>query len=325
MLQARLIRADDGKVVAKSQKQGPMATLGVRDVMASGEYLLSVTGETADEQGPYQAQIFQYAPCPAGDDRFEENDAPAQAATLPKQAPMHRHLRICDRDRDFFKVEPGKKGKISWGLRRSRVGAEDAPGDDNQMSLDLLDESGDKMLAEGKAPKTPRGPATTAGAPKRPERPAVDSAVTLEDFDGETALLRASGDADFYHLVQLDPQQQNQNDKNKKNDQNKDDGENDQKDQQDSDQNKDDGESKGDKKKDKDEKSDQKDKSDKPEPSEEDEKKAEEKAAREAKAKKDPEQQRTEDILRALEEHDSNFQMRKALEDMPERDIERDW
>jgi Ca-activated chloride channel family protein len=326
-LTAELVRASDGTVVAQSVAQGPLVTLGVREVMRSGEYYLSVRGQTADEQGPYSAQIYRYAPCPAGDDRFEENDRPQQAATLPKEQPVHRYLRICERDRDFFKVEPNDEGKISWGLRRSQIDAKPQSDDAAPMSLDLLDASGDKMLAEGKAPEASDRPTKDSDDGDSTE-PAVDSAVTIEEFKGESALLRASGAPDFYHLVQLDPQQQNQNKEDQEDqddqddeqqDQNKDDsqseGERNQEDQDEGEQ-KDDGE-----KSEQENKDEQSDKGDEKERAEE---KAEQKNARNAE-KKSPKEQRMEDILRALEENDSNFQMRKALEDMPERDIERDW
>ncbi|MGM0556901.1 MAG: VWA domain-containing protein [Myxococcota bacterium] len=329
-LSARLMRASDGEVVANSQKQGPLLALGVREVEQPGEYLLHVTGATDDEQGPYNAQIYQFAPCPAGDDRFEDNDDPTQAATLPKEKPIHRYLRICEGDRDFFEVEPDEDGEISWGLRRARIDAPERTGEDQPMSLDLLDASGDKMLAEGETPKTPAN-APTGDAPG----PAVDSAVTIEDFDGESALLRASGPQDFYHLVQLNPQQQDQDDQNNEDDEDNE-GDQDEDEQQEDGDSEDSEDSEDEEEEDKgdesdeqkqdEEKDEEKDESSKAE----DEKKAEEKeareeAAREAEERRDPEEERTEDILRALEEHDSNFQMRKALEDMPERDIERDW
>jgi hypothetical protein len=325
---AELIRASDGTVVAESQQQGPLVTLGVREVMQPGEYLLQVEGATQDEQGPYGAHVYKYAPCPAGDDRFEDNDDPTQAATLPKKQPIHRYLRICERDRDFFTVEPDEDGKISWGLRRARV--DEPPSGDNEpsMSLDLLDSSGDKMLAEGKPPEAPAN-----ASPQGPARPAVDSAVTLEDFKGESALLRAGGPQDFYHLVQLNPQQQNQDEKQNENDQEKNEGEDQNDDQQkDGDSKQEDQNEQQDQKDQKDgDKSDEDEQDQKEKPAEadqqeqSDQKKAEEKTAQEAEKRKNPEKQRMEDILRALEENDSNFQMRKALEDMPERDIERDW
>ena len=66
----------------------------------------------------------------------------------------------------------------------------------------------------------------------------------------------------------------------------------------------------------------------KPEESEgkpEDEEKKEEPTSPAEQAQEDPEAQRIEDILRALEDTDDNFQMRKALKNAPRRYIQKDW
>ncbi len=370
-----IVRQDTGKVVAHGHADGPYVTAGVQSVMKPGTYLVHVRGATDDEQGPYTTQLYQYAPCVVGDDRFEDNDTAQQAATLDPKKTQFRYLRLCEGDPDYFKLPapkddakgqaqphagtsasanppaaPGANGpnqskddkdtKVAWGLRaitdKSLGGApaSDAKGakdGDRPVQLDLTDASGDQIVAKGVTPKlaavaAKAGASAKSGTGTKPKAdakaaltaPRFDQVVHYDNKEKKDLLLRVQGHQTFYHLVQLNPKNQNKKNKDKKNKQ-KNKNKNKNKNKKDKDKNKKNNKNKN---KDKNQKGKKKDKqSQKPKKD-----KKQKKQAQKAKpADKDPKKRRINDILRALEQTDDNFQMKKALQNMPKRYIEKDW
>lgn len=411
-LDMEIVDASTGRVVAKSKPESGLLTAGVWEVGQAGDYLVRVRGKTASTQGPYAMQTYVYAPCPIGNDRYESNDLAERASLLDAKMPMHRYLRLCPDDQDYFKLptnppapQDKKKAKdakpappaLSVGLAavfppsQSKAARQQHLLDREALSFDLLSETGDAILAESMNTQPKGSKEPTDGSIN------VHKIIQQETLETEQAMLRVQGQAQFYHIIQLSPppkseqeKKEEQDDKQKK-DQKQDDAKKDQgddgeekkdpdgkpedqnqdpdqkkNDDQKGDEQKGDDKSKGDpskdektkpegqdgdkpkdtpegKTKDPDAKPGDKPKGEKkqdgqPNKDQKGESKQEQsggdkpgeeakkaKGAGDKKAKVDPEMKRIDDILRALEESDDNFQMRKALENTPGRYIEKDW
>lgn len=378
-LELEIRRADTNALVSSAYQDGPFLTAGVQEVAQAGTYLIRVSGQTDDEQGPYSADIYHYIPCPAGDDRFEPNDTPATASELDPSQPHLRYLRLCDQNPDFFKLpaqqdDPAQSGKkanskkpedraISWGL--SLVGetleelngepaaAEDsdaqlapdadAQGSDNKLHFDLLSLSGDRIIAQGEPAEVveAEGPAQQnppadleVGEDKNSSLP--DLLLQHENPDNESYLMRAQGPETFYHLTQLNPQNQDQS-QDEEQEQNDQDQDGQDQDEDDQDEEQDEGTSdEEDSDEDADEQQSDEGESGEEDPAERDEDQDPQEsgeredpesahADEEDTLPDDPDDRRMNEILRALEQNDDNFQMKKALENMPRRHIEKDW
>ena len=324
-----MYEADSGKLLATSLDEGGIITGGIRD-FEGGDVVIEVSGEP-ESQGPYELRNYRFPLCPEGDDRLEENDTSETAAELSAEEPMTRYLRLCPGDPDFFAMPVDEKSKkVEVGLALIAIPKSDDPTDLTEFSLDLLSSSGDQIIAESQPVEIP----DETDVP-------LTRALIQEDFDEKTALIRVDSESgDFYHLVQLNPQQpppqdQQQEDQEK----NQQDGEN-QDEQQDQSNEPEDGEDENEDGQDEqeqeesensegqDEQDPQEDERESVEPEKEEEQSAEDTQqaqANPAEEAEDPNEQRIGDILRALEETDDNFQMKKALQDRPDRFIDKDW
>ena len=203
------------------------------------------------------------------------------------------------------------------------------PTEPPHFELDQVSESGDQLLVAGEKVELP-------GDAEEPQIP-IALLVENDEVEGTSAFVRVAGANEFYHLVFLGDPPQSQQDDSSQEDQQK------QEQQQQSDQ-KEPGESEqqqGDEQK---EQAEESEGSDQPQPGDEDEQEPQteqrqdtsaaepgepdsEEEQRQA-AQSGPEEvqmERIEDLLEALEQTDDNFQMRKALENMPGRYIEKDW
>jgi len=364
------IYAPDGSRVASGRPEGGVITAGAWEVNAPGTYKVRVSGVGGDQQGPYKLDLHTFAPCPLGDDRFEDNDQPTTAAQLDPQVPVQRYLRICPDELDFYslqlpdpeekpKSDPGTKTlgdpkpeekkpkRLALGLSLVEAPSGVAiPEEERRIGFELMSESGDQILLESKpyepAPKEKEGAKNKKGKAEQkkadaPENPAdtmkIDRVLQTElDANVQQALIRVQGTQTFYHLVQLEPPPSSQQQQNQ-----------DQQDQQDQQENQDQSENQdqeGDSPE-KDEPSEeqedskgkdgQEEQEDGQEPQDEKDGQSEEEENEEKDGEgrptdpRDAEVQRIEDILQALEESDDNFQMRKALENTPSRNIEKDW
>lgn len=61
----------------------------------------------------YHMSVYKFGACPEGNDRFEPNDRPDQAAELSPEQQESRHLRLCPSDQDWFvmPLEPKENSK----------------------------------------------------------------------------------------------------------------------------------------------------------------------------------------------------------------------
>lgn len=381
-----------GDRVEVGTPEAGLLTAGVWEIAEPGRFYVRVAGQDADQQGPYNLDLYQFAPCPLGDDRYEDNDDAQSASMLDPQAPMHRYLRLCPDDADFFRVplpdqnkekeEEADKGgkqaptsaptkphepnyKLALGLALVSNPTENAiPEDERSLSFDLLSESGDQILLEAIAPgpsgeaddRADRDRPTQLGQGDLPEQLEFDRVLQKEKMPSQEALVRVQGTQTFYHIVQLAPPPQEQQSQEQQDEQEQ----QDQQDQQQGDEQQDkqqndsesgeDGEEQderqdgaGDEKseeeeeRDKGEEGDAEEKEDDPEGEEKEEpgegedegdeqgEQEESKGSPGEPERADPEARRIDDMLRALEESDDNFQMRKALENTPGRYIDKDW
>lgn len=322
----------NGRVVATGEEEGAFLTAGVRDITRPGRYMVRVFGQTDDEQGPYQLDLYNYAPCIVGDDRFEENDTANAASQLDQTQPVHRYLRACDADPDYYRIDftedqKPEDRKVEMGLARVSTPAPGAdPTEAPNFEFDLVSRSGDQILVPGYKPELP----------ENAEEPSVPIALLVqkEEIEEDAAILRVTGENEFYHLVQLNVQnpeqdQQDQQDQQEEQDQQESDDESsDSEEQEDSSSGEEDEQSEEqDEGGDSEEERDEEGEEEQPEPQsgEEEPPPEEGESAEQQLSPEEVEEGRLEDILKALEQTDDNFQMRKALENIPGRYIEKDW
>ncbi len=334
-IEVELIDAERGIVVGRSVAEGGLVTTGLRDSPRAGKFLIHVKPTTGTEQGPYALTTYKFAPCPDGDDRLEDNDDVGSAADLDATQPATRYLRLCDGDLDFFKVSiDPKKKRLNLGLSListpSNMDDPVAPA----IRLDLISATGDQIVQAGVRPLAPDV-----------DQVPIESVLFAEDVTEESVVVRVSGDSDFYHLVLLDGAQGESDDKgDSQDDSEKQDKPGDESDP--SEEQKDEGEPNKPQDdappEDKEGGDEEEKEGDQGDPAGEDQtdeeakkgRQEEEPAADETEGKDgepqgsevlDAEMQRIDDILKALESSDDNFQMRKALKEQPNRFIDKDW
>lgn len=348
-LAAQLIRASDGAAIATSRADGDFETIALPTPPGAGLYWLRVDARTPSQQGPYRLNLYRYGACP-DDDSFEDNDEPASAADLPPDEPLHRYLRLCGGDRDYYRVRPSEDKNVSWGLRRVSEGdpgtttEESGPSTAAKPSLPrltLLNDTAETVLARGTPPSAKGDTAQPSPAPHDDasdpqESASFDQVVVAKNVDAEAAVLQVTGPQLFYHLGPLNPPESDEQNpdadqspddsSDQENDSERDDEQDSQSDEEDSSA-QDDGQADQDEQQ-PDQPQEERDEAEADEPQEDPREDQQEPNSAMDEAEQEQlssEEQRLEDILRALEQTDSNFQLRKALEDMPERDIERDW
>ena len=393
-LRLELLDASSGRLLARGEADGERLTARLWEVPAGTErVIVRVAGADGDQQGPYRLDLFRYGPCPAGDDRYEDNDTPRAAAPLDANQPAHRYLRLCPEDVDHYRlplaegqtslrlglarIEPPSGVQIAlpqsavppatdpWGLGPAvpSLGSPDSllPTPPSGIALELLQSAGETLAA---VPVE-----ITTDGPQGPDP--VDQVLEVgeEQLSGKEAVLRVRGEPSFYHLTRLD--QPNQDQQQDPDDQDEDSDPQDEPQQEDGEQGQEkerepqqeDGEQGQEKEKEPQQQEDgeqgqEKEKEPQQQPEspgdaeergeegkdEEPAKEPEPSTGEEAKQQPEPGQEqepqggqhgepgeeevearRVEDILRALEQSDDNFQMRKALEHMPGRYIDKDW
>ena len=280
-----------GDVEVLQTPQGMLYGVELRGATQDREILLKVTGLDDNQQGPYRILTYRYRSCEeGGDDRMEENDKKEEAKELPRGQGPTRHLRRCPADADFYTIKAQKGDQIVLGLKHDAIEEGGAP-----MAFRLWDETGTTLVVEGKVVEA----APPAVSPVQMAL-ATQKLDEIEEDEEKIFILEVDDAADsarYYHIIPLDgdkaqppPQEQ----------------------EQEQEQDEDEDEDEGEEKKDEGEEGSDEDKKDQAEPSEEEEKEE----ARRA---------NIEEILENLEESDDNFQLKKALEDVPERYIENDW
>lgn len=284
--------------------QGVIYGVELRQADRDRVLYLQVRPAQGKNQGPYQVQVFRYPPCPQGDDWLEDNDRPDQARELPPTKDPVRHLRMCPGDADYMKIQAKKEDRIVLGLRHDQPQAQpddsgDAPDDGaqapeaGQVRFRLWNEAGDTVISDGAVVQAPA-----------PQKTPVQQAIQTEKLEEDTTfLLEISTDGElarFYDIIPLDGNSQQQQQEQQQQEQQQDQGDEGEEEQEQ--QQPQEGEQ---------EEQEEEKEQEQPQPSEE-----EPEEAREA---------QIEEILENLEESDDNFQLKKALESVPDRYIENDW
>ncbi|MBA2662401.1 MAG: VWA domain-containing protein [Bradymonadaceae bacterium] len=333
-LEVEIVEQASGKVLARGRFDGPYLTAGLQDITTAGAYLVRVRGADGTQQGPYALDLYTYGSCPTGDDRYEPNDSPNQPAVLDPQLPMHRYLRICPDNVDYFHVAPGDDKTLELGL--SAVSASFSRVDQGtprfpEIDFELLTANGTDVLAQGLHVIVEPSP-----NPDAPPAMPLQRVLRHEELEDEHGLVRVHGEPGFYHLVALNlPESEEQDEEEQEEEKQDEPEESDEQDKQDEsdDSEQDDGEQDpGDEEKSSEQNEPDDSKADEPaegdeaaenEDSEEDDGTP---SQNELDGKEqDIDVQQIQDILQALEEADDNFQLRKALENMPARLIEKNW
>ena len=319
-LELEMVDASTGNPVGHPHREGGFTTAGLHQIRTKRSLLVGISGKDETTEAAYRLTVYRFPPCIIGDDKYEENDS-LEAATQfkgkKKKKKHHRYLRLCSDDPDFFAMKPSrpkkpKKGsgkQTPKGKKNLAVGlqiVERSPGaEPSDAGLAAFDPDDGDIVAMGKPPKSRKKTADVETS-----RPPFDEVLRLEDVDHEKVPVRVSGPPTFYHLVDLtggNNQSKQKNEKNKK---------------QKQDENKQDEQQK--KQNDKQKRSKKKEQRKSPRQSQ----KKKKKSARKKKKKRKPaDEQRMKDILKALEDSDKNFQMRKALEDAKKnhRGVDKDW
>ena len=344
--------ADTGESIGYPRREGPYHTAGVPSVTSDRSLEVGLTTE-GDTGGAYRLRVYVYPPCIVGDDRFEENDDLQSRAKLPKKQNHHRYLRLCPDDPDFYAARPkapnqrgGKAGgvpggggprgglppgaagkpkagqpnknqqnpkkSLKLGLQRVTAGGGESDQPEN-IEMEALERQTGDVLTSAKPPKTAGSPSDDGQTGDKKQgsdkQPRFDEVLAVEETDKSEIPVRVAGEPTFYHLVELpennksDNQKKNQNRQNQNSDNNK---QNSEQNQQNNKQNQNDQN-----------KNQQNQPNDQQKQANRDEKKE----------RKSASERRMEDILKALEDSDKNFQMNNALEDdkNEDRDIEKDW
>lgn len=323
------IRDDQGRrLLARGASDGTFLTAGLQNVDRPGDYLVRIVGADDDAQGPYALTLFTYEACPAGDDYYAPNYHPQLAHTLDAQMPVHRYLRICEDTPDFFMVTPDEENKIEWGLQHvdplaSRVNDDGAYrrtplADLPQLTLNHIDVR-EEVLNEGLLVEEVTGDMPLQVPPFAPMHRML---VAEELPEEEPVMIRVEGSPGFYHLIALNPQDAPQEEQEEEEDQSQDEEDQSDDEQEQDEADEDEGEqdeSEGDE--DSEGEEEEQDHSD----GEEGDEDGAEDAPSPSHEEESAELTEIEDILRALEQSDENFQLKKSLENLPRRNIDRDW
>jgi len=344
-LAVETVDAETGAPAAAARRDGPFWTAGIQGSRSDRALAVRVTGDGGEIETPYRVDVYEYAPCMEGDDRYEENDTLREASKLKQKLRHHRYLRICPRDDDFYTLEPKKHQSSSGGSKGGggrpaggaksplRVGLQKvprAPDVDPEVELTALDPTSGDVRARGGQPEGDTDAREDGddeetggdGAAKR-----LDLLVETQRPDrGESVALHARGDSTFYHLVELPSRgggsrnKQDNDGSQNKNQQTNRQRQNNQKrnknSQDDSKSRKSDGKRKN-RGRQKQRKSEQK--------PEDRDRKTKRKSGSKRESESDSEK-RARDILDALENSDKNYQMQKALEENRQNGaVEKDW
>jgi hypothetical protein len=310
-LEISLLEAAGGESLSAVEEvpspQGMIYGVSLRDVPEAKTLWLRVRPKGAEQQGPYTVQVFRYPSCEAGgDDWLEQNDQASAPAEFPADQGPLRHLRVCPGDADWFKLQGRKEDRIALGLKHDAL--EPAPDGTppGQVRFRLWNEAGDTITQEGQPV-----PAPPDGQPAP-----FQQVLTGEELKEEATFLLEIGADDgrarFYDLVPLNghqmqpPQQQQQQQSDKQEPE-------DPQDPQDPQDPKDEQEAK------QDEQEGQQPEDQPQEPQDPEAQEGEEEDPQEAR------EAQIEEILENLEESDDNFQLKRALENIPDRYIENDW
>jgi len=330
-LEVEVVDAETGEPLGDARREGPFWTAGIQGSRRDRTIAVGLRGAGDDPVDTgYRLDVYNYQPCMAGDDRYEENDSLRDASTLEATSRHYRYLRICPGDEDFYEVQPkpaksasaGGKNPTGTGDQPLRIGLQKVPPAadvDPDVEFDALDPETGEVLAEGTSTAALGEGSNSADESARgDDEPRFDRVVRTEPPDENSPVgARVTGDATFYHLARLPEGDGNRSDRSRnrqsQSDQNRKNDGGDSRDDQ-----REDSEGSDDRQNRERRQSQNKSPSESREPqSDAPEKKSERKAAREARAR---------DILESLRNADENFQMQKALEKNRQKGaVEKDW
>ena len=338
--------AASGELLARGLASGNRLSAGIPELGEVEEVRVSVTPVDDAQQGPYTLNFYPFAACPSGNDTHWPNNGPDEPATLSEEQQEVRYARICPGEADFFSVPVPEEESLQWGIssipqeawRPDADPAAELPfGPFPAHTLSHVDPviGEDLMVAERpESAPSPAAPSPTTAATANaqdtagnedaaPELSALtlDQGLSIEDLDDERALLKITGEPGFYHLQSLNGGGSGGS--------NSQDQQEQQQDQQQNQEEQDDPQERGDSQheepQDPQDGEPQQDESEAPQDEEQTSEEPQEAQAQPSEEPTDEEKQELMEILRALEESDDNFQLKKALEDVPRRHIERDW
>ncbi|TXD38459.1 VWA domain-containing protein [Lujinxingia vulgaris] len=331
--------AASGELLARGLPAGNRLSAGIPELGEVDEVIVAITGVDEAQQGPYTLNFFPFAACPSGNDAHWPNNSPDEPATLSEEQQEVRYARICPDEADFFSVPVPEDEPLQWGIssipqeawKLDADPASELPyGPFPTHTLSHVDPViGEDLMVAERPESAPSAPAAAANSPGNTDAentpPALaaltlDQGFAIEDLDDERAVLKVTGEPGFYHLQNLNgggsggsdsQDQQEQQDQQQNQDQQEDQQESDDQQQQDP-QEQEDGEQ-------------QQDESEAPQNEEQASEEPQEAQPQPSEEPTDEERQELMEILRALEESDDNFQLKKSLQDVPRRHIEKDW
>lgn len=173
-------------------------------------------GSQNNVETEYSMDVFRFGECPEGNDRFEPNDQPNNAAQLTTEQTDIRHLRLCPEDQDWFvmRLDPEENAdKEDAQAFSARVDFEETS-DTKNVEVELWDPVTGRRLATAQTlPSTPEAQTAddvqpppdqtdenSAGDDNSAAQPRAVIAATTLPAQAEAVIIRVYGDETFYHL-----------------------------------------------------------------------------------------------------------------------------
>ena len=324
-----LLREDSGETIAVGQPDGSLITTGIGDVGFDSDLLLRVRGIDDEQQGPYSLQPHHFEPCTVID-QPDPTDLRARLNELGPDQVEHRYQRRCSERPDFHLAthEEGDDGEyVDWTLRilpddawrgDPDLDASDPPfGAFPQMQFDLLAGFDGSIHASAVAVDEL---AASSSDDEAFSSLTDDHYLFVDDppRDGHS-ILRVDGDPGFYHLRRPDDEQEQDDE-----DEQDDDDEQEQDDDDEQEQDDDDEQEQDDDDEQEQDDDDEQEQQDEDEQEDQDEDEQEQEQQEEHEEDEMSEEE-IDAVLRSLEEADQNFQLQRAIEETPPRDVKYDW
>jgi hypothetical protein len=279
-----------------------------------------------EKEGQYPFEVFQFPPCPEGNDRFEPNNSQQQAAGItPDKVPI-RHLRLCGDDQDWFRLTlpPSEDDEESASTQSDDPGDDEEPepeafsavahyeGAERDVIVELYSAETGKRIASSEDMQTQQ---TNADADD-----GQTAVATMLEPETSEIVVRVQGDPGYYHLsfpeTEARQQQQQQSGG----------GQQDEDSQQNADQEQQeqDGQQQDQEQQQQDAADDEPSEDQQPQPGEE---QREDEAAQSPSEPSDEQAEREAlmQLLDSLEDEDVNLQLRQALDDIPPTQMRNEW
>lgn len=145
----------------------------------------------------YHMSVYRFGACPDGNDRFEPNDRPDQAATIRSGQQEIRHLRLCPNDQDWFVMDlhsDEESTELQPFSARIDIDEDVLP---QHVHVELWDPITGRRLATSTPIESEHDPSA-----ETPEASPIHAAIATTHLAPQTEkiIVRIYGAETFYHL-----------------------------------------------------------------------------------------------------------------------------